>query len=347
MDKHLQFMLDQVYFSEFLGSKKVYLNTISKYKITQAFTSLDEACSYTSSEELRQPKNFVSCFNPAWKGVTIFIDNYIELINDQQFRGAYNVLVLSESRYIKTIHYKHLLKYHHLFDLILTHDKVVLSAFPDKSAFIPADTVSVDKSSFGINVENKKNILSHIYSSKQQTYGHKLRHEVAEMIEERFPGKCDFFGSGASRYIRYKHNALQSYLYSVVIENAMYDHYYTEKIMDCFVSGTIPIYYGTKSTSTAFDEGGIIYFDGIESLSNILSKLFENPWKIYNERLKSLYANYLIVRKYLSLDDSIVYSLCGHLTRTGKFDELYPIMCSMNQGSKSLKFKDRTGRLFS
>ena len=36
-------------------------------------------------------------------------------------------------------------------------------------------------------------------------------------------------------------------MFSVCIENDVYDTYFTEKILDCFATGTIPIYKGTKN----------------------------------------------------------------------------------------------------
>ena len=47
-------------------------------------------------------------------------------------------------------------------------------------------------------------------------------------------------------------------MFSVAIENAKYDDYFTEKILDCFASGTIPIYYGTDNISNYFNSNGII-----------------------------------------------------------------------------------------
>ena len=49
-------------------------------------------------------------------------------------------------------------------------------------------------------------------------------------------------------------------MFSIVIENSIESDYFTEKLLDCFLTGTIPIYVGTKTTSEYFDTDGIIYF---------------------------------------------------------------------------------------
>jgi isopentenyl phosphate kinase len=47
-------------------------------------------------------------------------------------------------------------------------------------------------------------------------------------------------------------------------ENSIYPKYYTEKITDCFATGTIPIYYGDRSIGEDFDMNGIIFMDDID-----------------------------------------------------------------------------------
>ena len=51
------------------------------------------------------------------------------------------------------------------------------------------------------------------------------------------------------------------------MENSIADVYYTEKILDCFLSGTIPIYWGTERINDRFDKSGIIMLD--DYLKNI------------------------------------------------------------------------------
>ena len=44
-----------------------------------------------------------------------------------------------------------------------------------------------------------------------------------------------------------KGEMLKPYHFSICIENTEYSDYFTEKILDCFASGVIPIYWGTKN----------------------------------------------------------------------------------------------------
>ena len=77
-------------------------------------------------------------------------------------------------------------------------------------------------------------------------------------------------------------------MYSVVIENCKRDYYFTEKLIDCFLTGTIPIYWGCPSIGDYFNTKGIIIVDDIDdigkSLSNVTTELYEEmkPYLIEN-----------------------------------------------------------------
>ena len=92
------------------------------------------------------------------------------------------------------------------------------------------------------------------------------------------------FGRGFNE-VEYKEEALADYMFSVAIENA--DDWFTEKILDCFLTGTVPIYYGTPSITKWFNPDGIIFLeDGfdIEELDEDLYKSMEPAIKDNFER---------------------------------------------------------------
>jgi len=59
-------------------------------------------------------------------------------------------------------------------------------------------------------------------------------------------------------------------MFSIVIENDQYDDYFTEKITDCFATGTIPVYYGTKNIGNYFNTDGIIEIPNDENLVDFI-----------------------------------------------------------------------------
>ena len=90
------------------------------------------------------------------------------------------------------------------------------------------------------------------------------------------------------------------------------DYYFTEKLLDCFLSGTIPIYWGCPSIGDFFNTKGMIIFDDLLELKDKLKmctkeyyennrqpieQYFYDVQKEYNlemgpESLLSYYKNY-------------------------------------------------------
>ena len=112
----------------------------------------------------------------------------------------------------------------------------------------------------------KSELVSIIASNKSHLEGHQQRLHMIDQLKEYAP----LLGRGFNE-IEFKEEALANYMFSVAIENA--DNWFTEKLLDCFLTGTIPIYYGTPSVGKWFNTDGIIFLeDGfdIESLSKDL-----------------------------------------------------------------------------
>ena len=85
-------------------------------------------------------------------------------------------------------------------------------------------------------------------------------------------------------------------MFSVAIENN--NEYFSEKLLDCFLTGTIPIYYGTPSVGKWFNtDGMIILEDGfdIESLTEDL----------YNDKMDAIKDNFERALKMEVLEDFI------------------------------------------
>lgn len=114
-----------------------------------------------------------------------------------------------------------------------------------------------------INLEpgigNKKDSISCISSNLTQLNGHTKRLRFLNFLKEnRF--EFDLFGRGINS-IEDKFDALYPYKYSIAIENSSYPHYWTEKIADCFLSWTMPIYYGCSNITSYFPSESMIIID--------------------------------------------------------------------------------------
>jgi hypothetical protein len=95
---------------------------------------------------------------------------------------------------------------------------------------------------------------------------------------------------------------LLSYRYSIAIENTAAPYYFTEKINDCFLNYTVPVYYGCKNIGAFFPEKSFIQIDinhpsaAIKTIESIIEK---NDWQ---QRLNAITeARQLVLNKYQPL----------------------------------------------
>jgi len=145
-----------------------------------------------------------------------------------------------------------------------------------------------------MKIHDKTKMVSSIFSWKDWNAYHRMRHRVYERFKET--NKVDFYGSGCGKELDYKFDAIKDYMFSIVIENSIEYGLFTEKLLDCFLSGTIPIYVGNKNNRDFFDENGIIFFEGDEDLPNILDNLNE---ELYNSKIESVKKNFELAKNYM------------------------------------------------
>ena len=106
----------------------------------------------------------------------------------------------------------------------------------------------------------KKKLISCITSNANNIPGHKKRYEFVWNFLIHQGLDIDFYGRGIN-YIEKKEDGLLDYKYSLAIENSCQDYYFTEKIMDCFLCYTVPIYCGCTNISKFFPEKSYIQID--------------------------------------------------------------------------------------
>jgi hypothetical protein len=180
------------------------------------------------------------------------------------------------------------------FNKILTFDKEILNSIPN-SIFYPFGGCWIEDGDKKVHKKNK--LVSIIVSEKNSTIGHKLRHEIVR----KFGDIIDVYGRGYNSVDK-KIEALQDYKYSIVIENDKFDYYFTEKINDCFATGTVPIYWGCPSIEDFYNKNGIISFDSLDELDKILQKISEQD---YQNRYEFILENFTLLSKYQLPEDWI------------------------------------------
>jgi len=182
-------------------------------------------------------------------------------------------------------------------DRLLTWDKKLLEFRYAKFCPVTDSTQWTGCTEKDFKVYPKTKLLSAISSNKAMVPGHIIRLNFIDKIKDRL----DLYGRGFNE-IENKLKGLKDYMFSVVIENATTTNGFSEKIQDCFLTGTIPIYHGPKNIGEFFDIEGILTFDTQEELNSILDSLNED---MYYSKIGAIWSNYLKAFQYPTFNDSI------------------------------------------
>lgn len=211
--------------------------------------------------------------------ISIHIDH--AMYNTPVDKSKKNYAWLSESKTINSGVYewcKNNVKYlEDNFEFIFTHDKDLLS-FSDKFKLV---ICNVRPWIQDCKIHNKTKLVSMIASSKIMCEEHKYRQQMIQ----KFHQKVDHFGRGF-RPIQKKEEGLNDYCFSIAIENGNYANMFTEKITDCFATGTIPIYWGCPTINEFFNPEGIILLDDNFKIEDLSFDLYHSKMKFVEENFK-------------------------------------------------------------
>ena len=185
-----------------------------------------------------------------------------------------------------------------LFEVILTYDKDLVE-IGDPFRFIPHGGTWIGEMERVMRPPMMEVCM--IVSEKDVAPGHRLRHEIAK----RYRDKIDVCGHGYRPFDR-KAFILGHFAYAVIVESTRMDWYFTEKLIDCFATGTVPIYHGCPSIERFFNLEGMIQFENINELDNIFDEivkgeLVENKDLIVNNR--AMVSNFHIATKFFRPED--------------------------------------------
>ena len=176
----------------------------------------------------------------------------------------------------------------HNFSRLYTYDKT-FEGLPNTTVvpFVPAPTWIEPEN---IRVHEKTKLVSLVASAKSMTPFQIKRVMFSKHISDNNLADC--YGRGTKSPIDKKSDALIPYCFSYVTENGVSPYYFTEKILDCFLTGTIPLYAGDPKIGEVFDERGIIKTTDGDKLFVIENLSFE----LYEKMLPYVKSNYKIAK---------------------------------------------------
>ena len=204
---------------------------------------------------------------------------------------------LLEPRSINPHMYNWIEQNNRLYDFVLTFDQKLIDK-GENYLYYPHGRCWIHNYE---GIDNKSKFCSIFASDKSFTLGHRLRHMIVDRYKTN--DKMDCYGKYAENVLEKKEDGLNPYYFSVTIENAIVRGYWTEKLLDAFATKTIPIYHGDKfSVNKFFNPEGIIYFDTIEELDDIIDKI---DIDFYAYRLDAVEENFNKVEEFRVPEDWI------------------------------------------
>ena len=221
-------------------------------------------------------------------------------------------IIVNNEQYIIDNHQK----YHTIF----TFNKNILEKCSNSKKYIYG-TTWINKNDYeNIDITQKHFKISTLTGSKliHNASGHIFRQTIHhnQMALQQYP--ITFFRSYAQQphihdygnnpfigtQLEDKIELFKEFQFSIVIENSRQINYFTEKLMDCLITKTIPIYWGCPNITEFFDTTGWIILETI-SIDEIINKLNILNDEYYDNYKNIINKNYNETLKYIDIYTNI------------------------------------------
>ena len=273
--------------------------------IDEAFKHLETPAGKYSQVHRKIPKHIKYVRDKqTYDGITLVTDSMVNTSVAKSVTSKHKIAWLLECREINPISYNTFNEWKDEYDFVLTHDSELLKKYPDNTKLCNFGGTWIKSNNYGLY--DKTRFMSMIYSHKTTTEGHQLRHQIASMLKSG----VDLLGNGTSNPLMAKEDGLVDYQFSIIIENIRLENYFTEKLIDCLMVGTIPIYWGCPNISDYFDTNSILTFSNLDELQEILSSV-DN--KTYIDKFNSIQRNLETANKYCITEDLMYKNILQHL----------------------------------
>jgi hypothetical protein len=204
------------------------------------------------------------------------------------------------------------------YDFIFTFEPDLLKNC-NNSILFEYGTSWVNPSNY--NFPKKIFSISFVCNSKYHNPGHILRHEINDkqdlitipkifFISSMNPDKNDKFYIQKDPTNNYNNPTLgvDKYplfesMFSICIENVKKNFYFSEKLIDCFLCKSIPIYYGCNNIKNYFNTDGMILINDFDDFLLKVNKLDES---FYNSKKEVIDENYFKALKWVDYGKRII-----------------------------------------
>lgn len=243
---------------------------------------------------------------PDWPNTHVNFEKPIKIYFDlnvgyEPNKKVFNIFYLNETVQIEKTK-KWLIENFNLFDAIITHHPDVLCQCPNSYLFVRGTTWIKD-----FNIKQKHFSISNLAGDKNITFGHKLRNKIHYYQNEIKTPKRFFVGNRPGCPEPFEGNfiikdsdvnPIYESMFNFAITNIQSDNWIQETLINCFITKTVPIYYGAKNVGDFFDKKGILEINNVKEAIAISNQLTEQTYK---EMLPAIENNYNKSLEYLDL----------------------------------------------
>lgn len=251
------------------------------------------------------------------KPVKLYIDNWHDFDPSPEH---FKVLYLMEPDDVTRVA-DLAIKGHKNFDVILTTNERVLRLCPNAHLLEFGRTWIFD-----YRFPEKEFQISHLTGHKEQTEGHRLRKKIYYK-QNRINNPIDFYVSHHggientfnSKILGEKKEPLFDSQFHICIENTKQEYFFSEKLIDCFRTKTIPIYWGTPKIGEYFDTRGMLIVNTLQEIIDVCNNLNKNT---YDTMIEHVEINNVLAEKFIKPSDMIKEVLDKVLNEENKYEKI-------------------------
>jgi hypothetical protein len=194
-------------------------------------------------------------------------------------------------------------------DLILTYEPSLLDLGFPFHPYIPGGILL--QPNYKLTEPEKSKLISISASRKKKLSGHRLRHSIAAALGHY--SRFTILGNGYAPYGD-PMTPYNDFMFSIVIENSKAPYNITEKLLQCLLGFTVPIYWGGDLEKLGFDLDGIIQVETAEEIIDVAHSVTEaNYWS----RQDSINRNFMAAQRYCSKEVNILRATRDGLPELG------------------------------
>ena len=206
-----------------------------------------------------------------------------------------------------------LIENYRYFKYIITYNEAILQACPNAVKYNFGTSWIKEADYENIDTSLKKFKASTVVGYKNWTSGQYLRAILYRRQQEFTNFQLDIYRSNHGSPLEDISNNLllpnndkvylfKEFQFSIAIENSQQPNYFTEKLIDCLITKTIPIYWGCPNISEYFDTTGWIIFNDIDDLKHKLTLLDDSYYSMYTEVINK---NYKAAKLYADFHENL------------------------------------------